>query len=341
VKFGMVHSAQDPPNAEHIDSRYQEVLAEAEAAEAAGFDSFLITEHHQVPDGYCPAPLVLSTAVAARTSRIRVGSAIIILPLYHPLRVAEETAVLDAISQGRLILGVGAGYVAPEFDAYGIPMEQRSSRMEEGIEIIKRAWTENGFSYSGRRFSIENVTISPKPVQKPRPPIWAAAWSESGFSRAARLADAWCVDLINSYSTVSTWADRYRELCTQAGTKPYIAALREAWVGPTTEQAVQDYGQHLMSSHRYYYSVGGYNPAVEPWMASVQSPDSDVTLDLLKKDRFIMGSPDECVDQIKRFNEMAGVDYLILRFRHPSGPEHAKVLEAIKLFGSEVIPRFS
>jgi len=340
VKFGILHSAQDPPRAENVGRRYQEVLAEAEEAERAGFDSFLFTEHHQVPDGYCPAPLIAATAVAARTSRIKVGSAIIILPLYHPLRVAEDTAVLDAISLGRLILGVGQGYVAPEFEAYGIPMNQRPSRFEEGIEVIKRAWTEDGFSFNGKRFQMENVSISPKPVQKPRPPIWLAAWSDPGFERAARIGDAWCVDLINSFGTVQTWAETYRQYCAANGTTPYIAALREAWVGPTSEQATQDIGEHVMSSHLYYYGVGGYNPAVEPWMANVNS-QSDVTLDLLKQNRFIIGSPDECEAQIRRFNAMAGVDYLILRFRHPSGPDHQKVLEAIRLFGKEVIPRFA
>src|SRR5918996_1506696 len=132
VTFGLYAAIGDPPRGERLRQRIEEVCAEAQLAEQVGFDAILVGEHHQHRDGFLPSPLIVSTAVAARTQRIRIGTGILLLPLYHPVHVAEDAATLDIISKGRLILGVGMGYQNGDFGAFGISPRQRVSRMEEG-----------------------------------------------------------------------------------------------------------------------------------------------------------------------------------------------------------------
>jgi probable F420-dependent oxidoreductase len=189
--FGLYAAIGGPPRGERLQQCIDEVCAEAQLAEQVGFDAILVGEHHQHRDGFLPSPLIVSTAVAARTQKIRIGTGILLLPLYHPVHVAEDAATLDIISKGRLILGVDMGYQAGDFSAFGVPLSQRVSRLEEGIEVIRGCWTHERFSYEGRRFRLDDVAVYPKPVQRPHPPIWVGAMTDESIRRAARYGDAW------------------------------------------------------------------------------------------------------------------------------------------------------
>ncbi len=155
--------------------------------EDLGFDGIWLQQHHFEEAGYGPPFSIFAGALAVKTKRIRVGSYIKILPLYHPLLVAEEMAVLDNLLGGRLDVGVGVGHRLLEFKALGVPHRQRPSRMEEGVEIMRRAWTHDRVTFEGRRFSFQDVEVQPKPVQKPHPPLWMAARTVVAAQRAARL----------------------------------------------------------------------------------------------------------------------------------------------------------
>ena len=130
MKFGLYSSIANPPQGEHLDRCIDEVIAEAQLAEASGFDSCFFGEHHQDHDGFLPSPLIVATAVAARTTRLRVGTSVILLPLHHPVHVAEDVITLDLVSKGRVILGVGIGYQPADFRAFSVPMEDRAGRFE-------------------------------------------------------------------------------------------------------------------------------------------------------------------------------------------------------------------
>ncbi len=170
-------------------ARFEETLRECERAEAAGFDSIWLGEHHNNPVLY-PAPLIGLTAVASRTHSIRLGTGVLLLPLYHPVMVAEEGAMVDMISGGRLILGIGAGYAPEEFAAFGYSLKERGSRLEEGASLLLRLWTEENVTHHGKHYRVDNATVAPRPVQRPRPPIWFGAWAEPAQSaqRAALLS---------------------------------------------------------------------------------------------------------------------------------------------------------
>ncbi len=166
IKFGVMSNSH-PASAADLSRLVDEMVVEAQQAETYGFDSFFVTEHHQEPSGYLPSPLPLLAALAARTSTIRLGTGIAVLPLYHPVRMAEDCAVIDIISKGRLILGVGMGYQDVDFAAYGLRVSERVSLFEEGVEIIKRAWTEEKLSFVGKRYTLTNIFGSPRSATRP------------------------------------------------------------------------------------------------------------------------------------------------------------------------------
>src|SRR6267378_1023462 len=139
-------------------------------AEASGFDSCFFGEHHQDGDGFLPSPLIVATAVAARTQHLRVGTAVILLPLHHPVHVAEDAITLDLVSKGRLILGVGIGYQPADFRAFSVPMEHRIALFEESVEILRLSWAGDTFSYRGKHYTLEDVQIRQRPYQPSGPP---------------------------------------------------------------------------------------------------------------------------------------------------------------------------
>lgn len=155
-------------------------------AEAMGFDYLLVQEHFFVADGYGPSVPIFLALLAERTTRARIGSYTYVLPLHHAAQLAQETAVLDQLSRGRLDVCVGAGHRSLEYEALGYLPKTRPSRMEEGLDVLKLAWTERPFSYKGRYYDLKNITVAPEPLQKPHPPLWVAATSAPAAERAGR-----------------------------------------------------------------------------------------------------------------------------------------------------------
>lgn len=336
IRFGIMPCTQAAPG-EDVGAVFDRVVEQAEHAERYGFEACLFSEHHQQPDGYFPSPLIVAAAVAARTERIKVGSAVILLPLYNAVRVAEDAALIDVFSKGRLILGVGMGYEPLDFKPFGVSLRQRRGRLEEGIEVIIKAWTESRFSYHGRYYQLEDVTITPKPVQKPRPPIWIGGLSEAAVERAARFGDAWISTFASPLPLVAGAAAAYRKAAAERGRKARVVLLRELWIASSFEEALAQYEPGALSTHRLYFRLGRYRG--DPSLAHVQDP-GDLTLMDIAKDRFILGSPVDCIREIERYHQQTGGDFFVVRMSHPAGPAHEKVLEAIKLFGETVIAHF-
>jgi alkanesulfonate monooxygenase SsuD/methylene tetrahydromethanopterin reductase-like flavin-dependent oxidoreductase (luciferase family) len=188
MRVSVTYPLRNPPEwAIPYDQFYRDHLDHMRYVEDLGFDNIWLQRHHFEESGYGASFAAFAGALAVTTRRIRVGSYITILPLYHPLLVAEEAAVLDHLLGGRLDVGVGIGHRLVEFQVLGVPPRQRPSRMEEGVAILRRAWTEDPVSFQGRRYAFENVTVQPKPLQKPHPPLWMAARTVAAAERAARL----------------------------------------------------------------------------------------------------------------------------------------------------------
>ncbi|HEX2173441.1 MAG TPA: LLM class flavin-dependent oxidoreductase, partial [Dehalococcoidia bacterium] len=185
MKFGLFFVLQRP---DHLSERriYEAELGQMVLADDLGYDSIWIAEHHFADFGVCPAPQVLAASVAAQTKRLRVGMGITLLPLHDPVQIAEELAVLDQVSDGRLDVGIGRASSTIEYSGFNIPYEESRGRVDEGLEIMRGLWSRDPFSYQGRFRSIDNVSLVPKPVQQPHPPLYLACNSEETVPIAAR-----------------------------------------------------------------------------------------------------------------------------------------------------------
>ena len=169
---------------------YREALEEVVRAEDLGFDSVWMEEHHSVTNHYWPSPLPVLAGFATRTSRLVLGTDIIVAAFHHPVRLAEDVAMLDVISNGRLVLGIAIGYKPDEFALYGVELEKRGARFEEQLAIMKGLWTQERVQFKGTYYTLEG-RLEPKPVQKPHPPVWIGGWGDITLRRAATLADNW------------------------------------------------------------------------------------------------------------------------------------------------------
>jgi probable F420-dependent oxidoreductase len=190
---------------------YGRIFRFCERAEELGFDFATFTHHRFSRERpYLSSPFVLMSALAARTSRLALVTTVFVLPLYHPLDVAEAVASLDQLSGGRVILGVGTGYREYEARAVGVPFERRVSRTSEAIEVLRRAWAPGPASFDGRHFRFDAVDVVPKPAQRPGPPIWLGALEEKPVARAGRIADGWIAPFLQTLDTLDGRARVYR-----------------------------------------------------------------------------------------------------------------------------------
>jgi probable F420-dependent oxidoreductase len=310
---------------------FDATIAECERAEAAGFDSVWLGEHHNSILLY-PAPLVGLAAIAARTRRVRLGTGVLLLPLYHPIAVAEEAAMVDVISRGRLILGVGAGYAPEEFAAFGVSTKERGSRLDEAVPLIHRLWTEDAVSHQGRHYRIGSATLRPRPVQRPRPPIWFAGWVEAALRRAGRLGDAWLAGPSAKLDELAGCVRMYREARRTAGREPgsgEIALMRYVFVAESLERARAVAGAAFIRSFEETYFRWPH--------PVVKRPAGEMTIARLSEDRIILGDPASCVRQIERFQTELGLTHLICRMSVAGIPADA-ARASMDLFTREVMP---
>jgi alkanesulfonate monooxygenase SsuD/methylene tetrahydromethanopterin reductase-like flavin-dependent oxidoreductase (luciferase family) len=281
-----------------------ELIEEVRAADEAGFDLCLVPEHHVGPRASIVAPLTLSAALAAVTSRIRIGPGIVILAAHHPVHVAEQLTMIDQISGGRAVLGVGAGYQPSDLEPFDVEPSERGARFEESLRAVTELLTVGS-------------PLSPRPVQEPRPPVWVGAWAKAGVRRAAEIADGWIADPIRTVKEVADMAERYRELRgDRSGT---IVVMREAWIDGAPG-AAERFEPVIAPVFSYYRRNG-----------AAEIPEDFAEF---ARDRFVMGSPEECAEQAVEIAARTGADVVALTVRHPAGPGHAQVLDGIRAIGA-------
>ncbi len=335
LPVGYFPCTQDPPKGENVARMIDEIVEQAELCEQTGFDGFFFTEHHQQEDGYLPAPVLMSGIVGARTKRIKVGTCVLLAPLYHPIRLAEDIAVVDQATKGRFITAAGIAYQPSDFDAFGVNSKQRVGRTEEVVEVLRKAWTGQPFSHPSKYHKIENVRVTPRPYQDGGPPIWLAGWVPEGIARAGRMADGWIADPIQSLPVIKEYTRQYREAAKANGRKPFVCLMRDCVIGDDWQQCI-DKSAMTMVTHRWYHSFGAYAP--DKYLQDVTNSDQ-LTFEKVAQDRLIAGSPEQCLDQLKMWQEEIQPDYLMLRMRQLGQPAQAEALRDIRAFGEKVIPK--
>src|SRR6266481_2380174 len=194
IRFGLWYDFRNPPGWRQASDRlYSETLDQIAWGESHGFDDVWLSEHHFIEDGYLPSILPVAAAIAARTKRIRIASGVLLMPFYNPVRLAEDIAVVDVISGGRLELGVGVGFKHEEFEGFGVPFKERGARTNQSLEIIRRLLGGETVTFKSEFFDFQNVKVTPEPIQKPHLPIWLGGFTSAALRRAARYGDGFTV----------------------------------------------------------------------------------------------------------------------------------------------------
>jgi alkanesulfonate monooxygenase SsuD/methylene tetrahydromethanopterin reductase-like flavin-dependent oxidoreductase (luciferase family) len=334
MQIGLFHSVQWPEGSDQAD-RYEQALTQACYADELGFDSVWLTEHHFSRHGIVSDSLTVLAYLAARTSHVRLGTAVSVLPLHHPLRLAEAAATVDQLSRGRLDLGIGRGYQPGEFRGFGVDIAEKNDRFAEALDILKQVWATDGpVSYSGTYWSFEDAAPQPRPRQRPHPPLWVATDSPDGLARCA--AEDWGVLLPQGTSLTVTAGQmkRYAEALAGAGQGPgraraYLA--RAAYVAPSDAQAWAE-------AEGPYKDFLGYADTLRRATGPDAAPGgrSPFDLDADLRDSALFGSPETVIDRLRAIKEL-GIDRVML-FLHLGGMPHEKIMSSLDLFAREVLP---
>ncbi len=340
MNFGTFLLMQSP-SARSSQEIYTRAIDVAQAAESLGFHNVWLAEHHFSTYGYLSRPAQLASFLAAKTSRIRVGTAVIVVPLHHPLVVAEEIATLDLVSGGRLDVGLGRGYQHYEFERFGLELESGRARWEESIDVILKALGGRPFSYEGKLFKIPETTVFPQPLQKPRPPIWITAQSPDSVEGAVRRGFN---VLTGGFGVPIERMAEFRRLFDRvvAEVKPaealQVGVQRAVYVTDSASDA-RAAAEEARWNMRVTLSLRNHYERVEQGRAiAVPPPTEPDTDDLL--DRFlVVGTPDTVIRQITRIREHVGITHFNCSFWF-GDLEHARVLRSMELFAREVMPAF-
>lgn len=321
----------------------------AVAADQLGFDAVWVAEHHTTDYGMVPNILQYLVAVAVRTERIRLGTAVVVLPLHQPIRVAEEAAFVDMISRGRLDVGVGRGYQPGEFAAFGIPMPETRDRFNETVEFLRQAWAATEpFDFDGRFFSGQGIWTHPRPVQQPHPPLWFAAVSTETFEIAGR--NGWQILTSPNFtptSLVKEQAATYRATLAQHGFDPAayeFPSQQMIYVGADADAAYREPRAACMG---FFDNLGKLLPKDLGAVGSsykqytrTHEHLADLRYDYLWENSVIFGDRQRVIDRISFLRDEIGVTYLHGWFNF-GNLDHSKAMASMRRFAEEVIPKFA
>lgn len=328
MKFGIFSVVDHYPNelSRDIGQFYGELLDQCVAAEDLGFDSFWIAEHHFHEYGVIPSPPVWLTAAAIRTTRIRLGAAVVVLPLYHPLRAAEEYAMVDVLSNGRLNLGVGSGYLQHEFDGYNIPIAEKRARFDEALAIFRKAWTGNRFSHNGQFHTVDKVQLNVKPIQS-EPPMWVAILRNEA---APFVGATGSPIMMIPYATT----EQIEELGDTVNA--FKGAFTQA--GHNAEKVTLPFGLHTHCGPSKEASHGVVAEAMDRYVRT-RLYAKNRPLELLEDKKLVaFGSPERIVE-VARAYERTGLNHF-LAIMNFGGIKHEEVLKSMELMAKEVLPVF-
>ena len=321
----------DPP----YDVYYRQIIEQVELAEELGWEWFMFNEHHFLDYGGLVAnPAVLLAAAAARTSRIRLGPCIAILPLRHPLHSAEDYAMVDAISGGRLEFGVGSGNTEMDYRVFGVTRENDRRMLDEAMEVILKAWSNERVSHQGTYWQFENLTLYPRPVQQPHPPVWVAGTSEQTLGWAGR----------HGYHIMTVGHPHPPEKV-RSGVEAWKRALIEAGIDPKERHCQYHVRTHVNETPEKAPAIA--QPAITRYdeisrigRKSVKAFEPNYHWQgMLASGRNNYGNPDECIQGIHNAARHYYFDTLTTTFNF-GGIPHEEIKKSMRLFAKEVMPAF-
>jgi alkanesulfonate monooxygenase SsuD/methylene tetrahydromethanopterin reductase-like flavin-dependent oxidoreductase (luciferase family) len=321
---------------------FAESFQQVEAAEQLGMDAVWLAEHHFSPErSVLASPLVIASAIAARTTSIRIGQAVQVLPLSNPLRLAEDAATVDHISTGRFEFGVGRSGLTRYYQGYNVPYAESRDRFLEVLEIITKAWRQEQFSHAGQFFTFQNVTVVPKPYQQPHPPIRVALASAETFALVGRLGHAIFISANTPTLQLQERLAAYRQARHEAGhAGPADIALRiPAYVAETAVRARSEPEASAMHAIRYaaqeLINTAGSVEVAERFRHMASTPYDDVL-----KQRLLFGTPDAVVDRLQEYQDTLGITGVVLEMNYGGRIPYDCVLQSMRLLTAKVLPKF-
>ena len=348
MEFGMFHEFPSLPGRSESEA-FDEAMAQVDAAERWGLDVIWLAELHFLPErSVLSAPLLIAAAVAARTKRINIGIAVQVLPLCHPLRLAEEVATLDHVSQGRLIFGVGRSGFARTYEAYGVPYGESRERFAEVLEVLKRSWADGRFSFEGQFYKYRNIAMVPKPLRKPHPPLRIAATSPDTFPAIGAMGLPIFVAVrLGTLDQLGPDIKAYREAYRAAGHpgdgEVYLRV--PIYVGDNEASARTDPEQSIMQFYRTL-ALQVQDSATRPGARAIERRAERgqalgaVTYDEALREKVIVGTPDSVTARLKELIGTIGLDGVLAELNCGGMLPDEKVMRSLKLMCEEVAPRF-
>jgi len=320
-----------------VTQRLTEHCEQVRLSRHVGFDGVAIGSHLSYSATAWLPPIETLMRLAADAEGMSLGTCMLVLPLYEPLHVAEQFAVLDAASGGRAILGLAPGWTKDEFDVMRLDYRHRTSRFVEGVALIKRLFTEQNVTFEGRHFQVSKLTLALRPTRKPRPPMWLGGSVESAVRRIATIAepelrDTWVASSHLKTPVIIEQARVFKATLKELG-KPAPAdfpVLRNIVVAPDRQTAIRDAGPAIAESYKIFGKWGLFTEVVGDAKAEPEFED-------LLRDRFIVGSPEECAEQIVDLLRATGCTRLVTRLQWV-GMQHRHVIRTIELIGDKVAP---
>lgn len=333
MTFGYLYDFRNPPQWRRPwADLYAETLDFITWTESLGFEGAWVPEHHGADDGYAPSPLIALAAIAARTKTIKLGSAIALAPLYHPVRFAEECAVLDILANGRLEMAVAIGYRRREADAYGVDFSSRGRRTDEFLEIVRRLWAGEVFSYEGEHFTLKNASIVPTP-RRGRIPLYLGGFTEKALERTAKYGDG--------YFGNAELCDLYREKLRACGKDPASALIRVpglfVLVAKDPEKAMHEVAPY------FHYVNNAYGQWLNEDRSATGVADETLiqpmTLEAFKASGIMrILTPSQAIEMFNRMLSKAPVEHFMMMA--PAGLPASKFAGYAEVFAKEVIPAF-
>ena len=342
MEFGWYHEFHRQVDQQSDADAFVQALDQVSDAERWGLDAIWLAEiHQQASRSVMTAPLTVASAIAARTSRIKIGTAVQVLPLCHPLRLAEETATVDQISRGRLLLGVGRSGNPRAYAAYGVPYSESRERFYETLEILKRAWSEPSFSYAGKYHSFTDARAVPRPYQQPHPPIRIAGASEDTFPVLGTLGYPLFVAVRSgALSGLAPDLHAYRDAYAKAGHKGKgeVYLRLSLHLADTDAQARDEAEPSMMQGYKALTTQleGSPNARRRAELEAVRS----ITYQEVLRDKVVVGSPELVTDRLLQLQEELQIDGILAELNFGSRIPSQMMMRSLRLLCEKVRPHF-
>lgn len=348
MEFGSFMEFHSRGNVTQAES-FAESFAHVDQAEQMGLDGVWLAESHFNPQrAVLSSPMVIATGIAARTKRMKVGTAVQILPLTNPLRMAEEAATLDHVSEGRFEFGIGRSGGPGSYEGYNISYGESRERFAESLEVMKKAWTQERFSHEGQFYTYNDVCLVPKPYQVPHPPLRMAATTSESFPMVANLGLTLFIGLrVANMSQVAEQVESYREAWVKAGNEgPVNVSLRApVYVADTIEEAISAPEESFMSQFRKLgtsigTSVGIAGTPGDDETRRRRDQLSSVTWEEVQREKVAVGTPDMVIERIQEMQEKLQLSGMVCEFNAGGQIPEEKVANSLRLLCEKVMPAF-